>query len=92
MAATAREKSMSTHTIDESARQDARRLMNSALLRMAGVAVSSIVFALIHCAAPVDDGVPIVLPAPPAPPVAHAATPGDSLDHGVSGQADARRN
>ena len=83
---------MGTHTIDESARQDARRLMNSALWRMAGVAVSSIVFALIHWAAPLDDGVPVVLPAPPATPVAHAATPGDSLDHGVGGQADARRN
>jgi len=50
---------MSTHTTHEANHQDDRRLMNSALLRMASVAVMSILFALIQCVAPVDGGLPI---------------------------------
>lgn len=50
---------MSTHTTHEADRQDDRRLMKSALLRMVSVAVMSILFALIHCVAPLDGGLPI---------------------------------
>jgi hypothetical protein len=61
---------MSTHTIDEAARQDARRLMNSAVLRMGATLALSVLFALIHLAAPSDRGQGLASPAvdetPPA--------------------------
>lgn len=83
---------MSTHTIDPAARQGARHLMNTALLRIAGVAALSIVFALIDCVGSVMD--PLLVTPPAAsevPMVAHApaAVPADS---GVGGEAHTRRN
>ena len=87
---------MSTHTIDQAARQDARRLMNGALLRMAATAALSVLFALIHCAEPVDQGQGLAAPAldatPPAAAQAATATPADSLDHRVGADTHARRN
>ena len=87
---------MSTHTFDQAARQDARRLMNGALLRMATTAALSVLFALIHCAEPVDQGQGLAAPALDATPSAQAqaatATPADSLDHRVGADAHARRN
>jgi len=53
---------MSTHPIDPAARHQERRQMNGALLRVVGVTLLSIVFALIHCAAPVDQGQGLTLP------------------------------
>ena len=87
---------MSTHTIDESARQGARRLMNSALLRMAATAALSVVFALIHCAAPSDQGQGLAASAvndtSSAVTQAAAAAPALSFDHRVGTDAHARRN
>jgi hypothetical protein len=88
---------MSTHTIDEAARQqDARRLMNSALLRMAATAALSVVFALIHCAAPSDHGQGLAASAindtSAALTQAAAATPAHSFDHRIGADAHARRN
>lgn len=40
---------MSIHTFDAAARQDTRRPMNSAVLRVLGVAALSMLFALIDC-------------------------------------------
>lgn len=87
---------MSTHTIDVAARQEARRLMNSAVLRMAATAALSVVFALIHCAAPSDDGRGLAASAvndtPTAMTQAAAAAPAESFDHRVGADAHARRN
>ena len=54
---------MNTHTIDSAATQDARRLMNRALLRAGATAALSVLFALIHCAMPVDGGPGLASPA-----------------------------
>ena len=88
---------MSTHTIDQATRPDARHLMNVALLRMAATAALSVLFALIHCAAPADLGQGLVAPAVNDTPSseAHAAatnTPADSLDHRVGAGAHTRQN
>jgi len=76
---------MSTHTIGNAARQDARRLMNSALLRMAATVALSVLFALVNCIAPADQGQGLASPAGngPLPAVAQAAVAAhvDSLDH-----------
>ena len=86
---------MSTHTIDPAARQGARHVMNTALLRIAGVAALSIVFALVDCVGSVIDPLLVTPPASSdAPTVAHApaAATADSLDHRVGGEAPTRRN
>jgi len=86
---------MSTHTIDQAALRGPRRLLNRATLRVAGVAVLSVVFALIHCIAPIEES-PWLTPlaATDARAVAHAPTtaPADSLDHRIGDQAHTRRN
>ena len=54
---------MSTHTVGETAGQGSRRLMNSALLRVAASRRSSrVLFALIDCAVPSDQGQSFALP------------------------------
>ena len=87
---------MSTQRIDAAARQDARLLMNTALLRMLGTAALSVVFALIHCATAVDGGPNLASPqvsdTPPAVSQASATAPADSFDQRVSADAHARRN
>ena len=83
---------MSTYTIDDAAQQRAGGLMNGALLRVASVAAMSIVFALIHCAAPLDDGLSIARPASDMTAQAHAAAPVHSLDHGIGAEAHAAGN
>ena len=87
---------MSTHTIDEPKRQDVRRLMNSALMRVAATAALSVLFALIDCAVPSDHGQGLASAAvndvSSAVAQAAAATPGDSLDQRVGADAHARRN
>lgn len=87
---------MITHSIDEPKRQDARRLMNSALLRMAATAALSVLFALIDCAVPSDHAQGLasaaVNEASAAVAQAAAAAPGDSLDQRVGADAHARRN
>jgi hypothetical protein len=86
---------MSTHTIDEAARQDARHLMKSALLRMAATAALSVFFALIHLAAPSDHGQGLAAPAvndAPSAVTRQAAAPADSFDHRAGADAHARRN
>jgi|GEM_PF-4916956 len=87
---------MSTYRIDEAARQDARQLMNTALLRMLGTAALSVLFALINCATAVDSGPslasPMVGDTPPAVSQASAAAPADSFDHSVGADAHTRRN
>ena len=89
---------MSTHTINGPTRQDARRLMNSALLRMACTVALSVLFALIHCVAPADDSQGLAAPAvnDTAPSAAHAgatlSAASDSFDHRVGADAHARRN
>jgi hypothetical protein len=86
---------MSTYTIDN-ARQDARRLMNAALLRMATTAALSVLFALIHCVEPVHHGQGLTSPAvdatAPAMAQAAAATPADSLDQRAGADVHPRRH
>jgi len=89
---------MSTHTIDQAARRNARRLMNTAVLRMACVAGLSIVFALIHCTAPIDDGQGLTLPStidiPALAQASHAvaAPAAAALDHPLVSETVARPN
>ena len=86
---------MSTHAFDEAARRDARRLMKSALLRMAATAALSVLFALIHLAAPTDHGQGLASQAVndrPAAVTRQAAAPEESLDHRVGADTHARRN
>ena len=87
---------MSTHTVGETAGQGARRLLNSALLRVAATAAMSVLFALIDCAVPSDQGqgfaMPTVLGTSSAVAQAAAGTTADSLDHRVGADAQAGRN
>ena len=87
---------MSTQLIDPAARQDARQLLNAALLRMLGTAALSVVFALIDCATAVDSGPSVVSPmvsdTPPAVSQTSATAPADSFDHRVDADAHPRRN
>jgi len=87
---------MSTQLIDPAARQDARQLLNGALLRMLGTAALSVVFALIDCATAVDSGPSVVSPmvsdTSPAMSQTSATAPADSFDHHVDADADPRRN
>jgi hypothetical protein len=87
---------MSTQLIDPAARQDARQLLNAALLRMLGTVALSVVFALIDCATAVDSGPnvvsTIVSDTPPAVSQTSATAPADSFDHRVDADAHARRN
>lgn len=87
---------MSTDTFDATARQDTRRLTNSALLRVLSVAAFSVVFALIDCAVQVDT--PSYLTASSAsgsvaaPTRATTAAMADSFDPAASAGAPMRRN
>ena len=85
---------MSIHTLDAATRQDTRRLVNSALLRVLCVAAFSVVFALIDCAAQVD--APSFLTASTAsnaaPSEAQAVAPANSFDHHIGTDAQLRRN
>jgi hypothetical protein len=87
---------MSTHSIDKMAGQGSRRLMNGALLRVAATAALSVLFALIDCAVPSDQGqslaLPTVIGTSSALAQAAAATPADSLDQRVGADSQAGRN
>ena len=83
---------MSTHTIDPAPRQDAQRPMNGALFRMVGVAVLSVVFALIHCTAPLDQGQGLTLPETTIDVPAMAVAAPDASDHHPGIEAHAHPN
>lgn len=84
---------MSIHTLDEAARQDARRLMNSALLRVLGVAALSVVFALIECVGQAGSQSPFSAPlASDAVRAQAAAAPADPFDSAAGAEARMRRN
>ena len=84
---------MSTHTIDEAARQDARHLMNRAMLRMAATVALSVLFALIHFAAPSDHGQGLASSAASdTPSAATQQAAAGSLDHRVGTDAHPRQN
>ena len=85
---------MSIHPLDDSTRRDARRPMDSALLRVLGVAVLSVLFALIDCVGQAGSQSPFSAPlaSDATRAQASAAAPADPFDVAAGAQALMRRN
>jgi hypothetical protein len=85
---------MSTRTIDKATRQNTSHLMTRAILRVASIAALSVLFALINCVAPGDQGLaaPALDARPPAVAQASTTAAADSNDHRVGAGTHTRRN
>ena len=87
---------MSTRTIDHAAQQDTNRLISRALLRVVSIAALSVLFALVYCVAPADQGQGLAAPTldarPSAVAQANAPAAADSVDCPVGAGAHTQPN